>query len=307
MKKNMMMRIASVLLVAVLLSTCAISGTFAKYTSSASGSDKARVAYWGWGQDASNFVNLKGLFLYSYGDVESPNIGTEGANVHEDVIAPGTTNSVSFTFKYVPNTNSKVNAPEVKYDFTVSVEGSVCDPLIQSNKNIIWYLDGQKAPAVMNGNTAEYAEGSWNALMSAILSLSGKTTKYVAPTTGESAAPGVVSATETYVPGDLPDAFDNVKATEENSKLVDNVETHTISWEWKFVEESEDTTKYIIDSDNAVTYATEGSTADAISQDAFDTYMANMADLEDVTIVITITVTQVNEETTAPATPEETQ
>ena len=43
MKKNTMMRIASVLLVAVLLSTCAISGTFAKYTSQYTGSaDRAR-------------------------------------------------------------------------------------------------------------------------------------------------------------------------------------------------------------------------------------------------------------------------
>ena len=47
MKKNKMMRIASVLLVAVLISTCAISGTFAKYVTKAEGSDTARVAKWG--------------------------------------------------------------------------------------------------------------------------------------------------------------------------------------------------------------------------------------------------------------------
>ncbi len=47
MKKNKMLRIASVLLVAVLISTCAISGTFAKYVTKASGEDVARVAKWG--------------------------------------------------------------------------------------------------------------------------------------------------------------------------------------------------------------------------------------------------------------------
>lgn len=47
MKKNKMMRIASVLLVAVLISTCAISGTFAKYITKAEGEDTARVAKWG--------------------------------------------------------------------------------------------------------------------------------------------------------------------------------------------------------------------------------------------------------------------
>lgn len=47
MKKNKMMRLASFLLIAVLLSTSVISGTFAKYTTQDSASDKARVAKWG--------------------------------------------------------------------------------------------------------------------------------------------------------------------------------------------------------------------------------------------------------------------
>ncbi|MBP5766482.1 MAG: hypothetical protein J6X47_05810, partial [Clostridia bacterium] len=45
--KNKMMRIASVLLVAALITTCAISGTFAKYVTKVSGEDSARVAKWG--------------------------------------------------------------------------------------------------------------------------------------------------------------------------------------------------------------------------------------------------------------------
>ena len=47
MKKNKMLRIASILLVVTLLSTCVISGTFAKYVTRAKGNDKARVAKWG--------------------------------------------------------------------------------------------------------------------------------------------------------------------------------------------------------------------------------------------------------------------
>ena len=47
MKKNKMMRIASILLVVTLLSTCVISGTFAKYVTKAEGEDQARVAKWG--------------------------------------------------------------------------------------------------------------------------------------------------------------------------------------------------------------------------------------------------------------------
>lgn len=47
MKKNKMMRIASVLLVAVLLTTSIISGTFAKYVTEGSANDSARVAKFG--------------------------------------------------------------------------------------------------------------------------------------------------------------------------------------------------------------------------------------------------------------------
>ena len=47
MKKNIMMRLSALLLVAVLLTTCVISGTFAKYTTNGSGSDSAKVAAWG--------------------------------------------------------------------------------------------------------------------------------------------------------------------------------------------------------------------------------------------------------------------
>lgn len=47
MRKNKMMRTASGLLVATLLTTSVISGTFAKYTTAASGTDSARVAKFG--------------------------------------------------------------------------------------------------------------------------------------------------------------------------------------------------------------------------------------------------------------------
>ncbi|MBR2020571.1 MAG: hypothetical protein IKA05_09265 [Clostridia bacterium] len=47
MKKNTMMRIASCLLIAVLVTTCVISGTFAKYVTEYDASDSARVAKWG--------------------------------------------------------------------------------------------------------------------------------------------------------------------------------------------------------------------------------------------------------------------
>ena len=44
MKKNVLMRIASGALVITMLTTCVISGTFAKYITDDAASDKARVA-----------------------------------------------------------------------------------------------------------------------------------------------------------------------------------------------------------------------------------------------------------------------
>ena len=159
MKKNVMMRIASVLLVAVLLTTCAISGTFAKYTTSVTSNDAARVANWGF--ERSNSMNLTNLFLGSYDNVV--------ANDGDDVIAPGTSGSTTFSFAY-DGTNG-TTGPEVAYTFEVKVEAS-CDNAILANGNIQWQLD-------TNGYD------SWNKMIADITKLSGSDTgkKQYAPNT----------------------------------------------------------------------------------------------------------------------------
>ena len=69
MKKNRMMRLASILLVCVLLTTSVISGTFAKYTTSANSEDKARVAKWGFDNAAS--IDITDLFANTYKQVST--------------------------------------------------------------------------------------------------------------------------------------------------------------------------------------------------------------------------------------------
>lgn len=128
MKKNIAMRLASGLMLSCLLSTCVISGTFAKYTTEATGSDNARVAKWGFTGENAN-IALTDLFLNAYDNV---------TGVGSDVIAPGTTNSANFTFAY-SNPTAK---PEVAYTFTVSTKDSACDDAIKNNPNIKWSLDG---------------------------------------------------------------------------------------------------------------------------------------------------------------------
>ena len=66
MKKNRMMRLASILLICVLLTTSVISGTFAKYVTADTGSDNARVAKWG----VELIVTGDNLFSNSYNGVD---------------------------------------------------------------------------------------------------------------------------------------------------------------------------------------------------------------------------------------------
>ena len=114
MKKNVMMRIASFLLIAVLLTTCAISGTYAKYVTSASGSDTARVAKWG----VQIATTTQGLFKDQYENDETIGSTAIGAGFSVDsedgkfVVAPGTNGSVQFSIS---------GQPEVAVDVTIDM------------------------------------------------------------------------------------------------------------------------------------------------------------------------------------------
>ena len=125
MKKNVMMRVASALLVAVLMTTCAISGTFAKYTSEVTGKDTARVAKWGWGE---NTVTLD-LFKDAYD-------GTVDAADDKDVIAPGTKNTASIVW----TTSFK---PEVAYEVTFdSITNTDIPTALEDKLNWTLIIDG---------------------------------------------------------------------------------------------------------------------------------------------------------------------
>ena len=113
MKKNRMMRLASILLVCVLLTTSVISGTFAKYTSEGSVTDTARVAKWDIkleGETITKNVDID-LFATSY-----KNPADNDVTVHSDtdnVIAPGTKGSFEIDLK---------NESEVDAEYAISYE-----------------------------------------------------------------------------------------------------------------------------------------------------------------------------------------
>lgn len=116
MKKNKIMRIAAGLLVAVILTTCAISGTFAKYVKSGSGSDTARVAKFG--------VTVTGnadTFNKTYAkDDTSATLTGDTVVSTEKVVAPGTFGDMAaFTLSGTPEV-----AVNVAFKGTLDIDGN---------------------------------------------------------------------------------------------------------------------------------------------------------------------------------------
>lgn len=88
MKKTGFMRAALLLLVLTLITSCFVGGTFAKYTTSASGTDTARVAKFGVQIRANG-----GTFAKEYATDDTGVVGTIAKSVvstNKKVVAPGT-------------------------------------------------------------------------------------------------------------------------------------------------------------------------------------------------------------------------
>lgn len=114
MKKS---RLLAGLLIMTMLSTCIISGTFAKYVTEASGKDSARVAKWGvqLTVNANNFAKE-----YVTDDTTGTDIGVS-VKADEKVVAPGTSSAetgcqAAFAISGSPEVVTKVqiNLSDVK-------------------------------------------------------------------------------------------------------------------------------------------------------------------------------------------------
>ena len=106
MKKNVMMRVASIMLVLVLMTSSVISGTFAKYVTQNDVKDTARVAEWG------VVITTSGsIFETQYANDDELEKDKDGNEIQftvdasgEKVVAPGTKsiNEMVFTIAGVP-------------------------------------------------------------------------------------------------------------------------------------------------------------------------------------------------------------
>lgn len=137
MKKNKMMRLAAIVLMLTLLTTCAISGTFAKYTASATASDNARVAKWDIDYTQNDIdapLNNDIVFaLFDTANINDTNVKGAAAD-QPAIIAPGTTGSFSFTI----SNKSEVTA-KYAINYTVQNNGVPIEYSIDNGQN--WTTD----------------------------------------------------------------------------------------------------------------------------------------------------------------------
>jgi len=118
MRKNRMMRLASALLILTMVTTCAISGTFAKYVTSDTATDSARVAKWGVTIDVFGDVEdiaTETIFGEKYDNaVSAGGVKVVSSETGKDVLAPGTEGTLA--------TVTIAGTPEVMVDMEAKVD-----------------------------------------------------------------------------------------------------------------------------------------------------------------------------------------
>jgi len=186
-----------------LLTTSVISGTFAKYVTTASGSDNARVAKWG--VEISGMAD--GLFAKTY----AKNSETTIANTvvaEEEVVAPGTKNDKGVTF-------SLTGTPEVAVKIDIVVKGStketITDVVLPGGE----YTDWTQAPYTSTFNLAD----QYNPVVFTLKD--GETTL----------ATGTLAQIEAFLEGK---SGEYEPGTNLSTILGGTTGTYTLTWAWTF-------------------------------------------------------------------------
>ncbi len=257
MKKNAMLKIAAILMVAVLLTTCAISSTFAKYVTAGETvtTNQARVAKWGLTITTSAEGDVP-LFLNSYDANESATV--KGATASDIVVAPGTSNADDAFAISITGT------PEVSYKLIVEANLQLTGWTVGSGNEYYCPLaitvDGTTLYGNEFGSSAEFETAVENAIADAIL---GGTN------TGTPSGTGANKYAKEYGPNVTAYAASGTDATG----------TVAVSWEWCY-----DDTKLSAEDK-----------AKAALDDAKDTLLGNNAEANKIMISYTVSAEQVGD------------
>ncbi|MBR4289275.1 MAG: hypothetical protein IKT52_01390 [Oscillospiraceae bacterium] len=244
MKKNRMMRLASVLLVLTLLTTSVISGTFAKYTTTDSASDSARVAKWG--IDVTVGGNLFGQYYDANGATNSDKIVASSTSVasfdDDNLVAPGTKNDTGFEVKIT-------GTPEVAYTIDAKTGKDVINVTDDNEEIFLGVGEWGTMVAVTGLNDAtDFNAGKYYTLSGTTFT---KATGYVANTqyyelhdeakveTNSyypivwSLTKGDTASTATRLADIATEMITNVEAKAGNAN-ADAAITYKLTWEWPF-------------------------------------------------------------------------
>lgn len=195
------MRLAGLLLVLVLVTSCFVGGTFAKYVTSGEATDTARVAKFG--VEITTATDTMFKTTYTKDDTSSTSATITNSVVSSDtdkLVAPGTKEDSAMTF-------SVKGTPEVAVKVAVEVEADK-DVFLKAGS----YKDYTKAPYEGNFTlTEEYHP--------VVFTLTKGGTKVV------DSKP--LSEVETYLEG-------LSKEYAPNTNLTGELGEFTLSWEWKF-------------------------------------------------------------------------
>lgn len=158
MKKNTMMRLASALLVAVLLTTCVIAGTAARYVTTNNGSDDARVAKWG-----VTITTTGDMFADSYKDTSTTYVDDEDVDTitvqsylaTDDVVAPGTNGTLAaFDIAGTPEVDTKVTYTADLVLANWEVDAAVYCPIVITVNGTPYQVDGSTITTTADLETA---------------------------------------------------------------------------------------------------------------------------------------------------------
>lgn len=133
-KRSPFMRIAGVMFCASLLMTCLISGTLAKYTSTATGSATATVAKWAIKVGGSNIATTDTVTFDLFETVKEADGTAEETDVAAGKIAPGTGGS----FELQIANESEVDA---KYSIALTETNTSSIPIQYSLDKTAWADD----------------------------------------------------------------------------------------------------------------------------------------------------------------------
>lgn len=109
MKKNKMFILGLLTLFVAVLSLSLVSGTYAKYTSTTTGSDTAKVAKWSWEVNSTDLPNATNLITFDlFNTIKDTADGSDESDVKSGLIAPGTKGSFVLDIKNLSEVNGTI-------------------------------------------------------------------------------------------------------------------------------------------------------------------------------------------------------